>query len=125
MELPNLGAHTKGKHVTGGQDAKEDTINDQGDLIDDSQNHVSTLDVTAGGTFNLDTPQGNLDQYLESGLIRIIGTPGAGTTIIVPDGDKRVAFENSSGQSTTIDTVTGATPTRTLVDGSAKIFHVR
>ncbi len=125
MALPNLGAHTKGGHVTGSQDDKEDTINDVGDLLDDSQNHPSTLDVTADGTFNLDTPQGNLDQYLESGLIRIIGTPGAATTIILPDGDKRIAFENSSGQSTTIDTLTGATPSRTLVDGTAKIFHVR
>ncbi len=125
MALPNLGAHTKGGHVAGTQDDKEDTINDQGDLIDDSENHVSILNVTAGGTFNLDTPQGNLDQYLESGLILITGTPGAPTTIILPDGDKRIAFENSSGQSTTIDTVTGATPARTLVDGTAKQFHVR
>ncbi len=125
MTLPNLGAHTDGGLITVGQDLKEDTSNDLDSLLDNSQNKVSTFVTTAGGTLNLDTPQANLDQYLESGLIRLTGSPGAGYTIIVPDGDKRIAFENASGQTATIDTVTGATPTQTLLDAILKQYHVR
>ncbi len=125
MTLPNLGAHTDGGLITVGQDLKEDTSNDLDSLLDNSQNKVSTFVTTAGGTLNLDTPQANLDQYLESGLIRLTGSPGAGYTIIVPDGDKRIAFENASGQTATIDTVTGATPTQTLLDTILKTYHVR
>ncbi len=125
MTLPNLGAHTDGGLITVGQDLKEDTSNDLDSLLDNSQNKVSTFVTTAGGTLNLDTPQANLDQYLESGLIRLTGSPGAGYTIIVPDGDKRIAFENASGQTATIDTVTGATPTQTLLDTILKQYHVR
>lgn len=125
MTLPNLGAHTDGGLITEGQDTKETTSNDLDSLLDNSQNKVSTFVTTAGGTLNLDTPQANLDQYLESGLIRLTGSPAAGYTIIVPDGDKRIAFENASGQTATIDTVTGATPTQTLLDTITKTYHVR
>ena len=125
MTLPNLGAHTDGGFITVGQDLKEDTSNDLDSLLDNSVNNSSNFVVTAGGTLNLDTPQANLDQYLESGLIRLTGSPAGAYTIIVPDGDRRVAFENASGQTATIDTVTGATPTQTLVDGVTKLYHVR
>ena len=126
MTLPNLGAHTDGGLIAGsGQDAKEDTSNDLDSLLDNSVNNSSDFDTSAGGTLNLDTPQANLDQYLESGLIRLTGSPAGAYTIIVPDGDRRVAFENASGQTATIDTLTGATPTQTLVDGVTKLYHVR
>lgn len=121
----SLRAHTKGGLVTTGQGAKEDTSNDFDDLLDDAMNLPVTLDVTAGGTFNLDTPQGNLDLYLGAGTVRVIGTPGAPTTIIVPDEDKRIAFVNESGQNTTIDTVTGATPTVSVPGGASKRLQVR
>ncbi len=125
MALPNLGAHTDGGTITEGQDNKETTSNNLDALLDNSMNASDDFVVTAGGTFNLDTPQGNLDIYLANGLIEFTGTPGAGTTIIVPDGDRRIAFANTSGQDVTIDTVTGATPTVTIADGGVKTIHVR
>jgi hypothetical protein len=125
MVLPNRGAHTDGGTVTEGQDDKEVTSNLLDALLDNSQNKTSVLAVGAGGTFNLDTPQANLDLYLENGLIRLTGSPGAATTIIVPDGNIRVAFENASTQATTIDTVTGATPPVDIASGATKTIHVR
>ena len=125
MTLNNLGAHTKGGLLTEGQDTKEDTSNDLDNLLSDSQHKPTTFVTTAGGTLNLDTPQANLDQYLESGLIRLTGSPAAPYTLILPDGNKRIAFENVSGQTATIDTVTGATPTQTLLDTILKTYHVR
>ncbi len=125
MALKNLGAHTKGGLITTAQDTKEDTSNDLDDLLSDSNNKTSTFVVTAGGTLNLDTPQGNLDLYLESGLIRLTGTPAGAFTIIVPDGNKRIAFSNESGQAATIDTVTGATPTVAIPDSTVREMYVR
>lgn len=124
MTLDNLGGHTDGGLITVGQSGKEATSNALDNLLDNSSNKTSTLDVTAGGNFDLSTPQANLDLYLESGLIRVTGTPAGATTITVPDGDKRIAFENASGQSTSIDTVTGAASAVTIVDGTAKLLHV-
>ena len=125
MTIDNLGGHTDGGLLTEGQDTKEDTSNKLDNLLSNSQHKVTTFVTTAGGTLNLDTPQANLDQYLASGLIRLTGSPGAGYTIILPDGDKRTAFENASGQTATFDTVTGATPTQTLLDTILKQYHVR
>lgn len=125
MALPNLGGHSKGGTITEGQDGKEVTSNDLDAVIENSQNLPSDFVVTAGGTFNLNTPQGNLDIFLETGLLRLTGTPGAPTTIIVPDGNKRIAIENASGQSTTINTVTGAAAPVQIADGATKTIHVR
>ncbi len=125
MGLPQSGDHTDGGFITEGQDDKEDESNLLDALLDNMLNQTTTLDVTAGGTFNLNTPQANLDQYRESGLILIIGTPTSATTVIFPDGDKRIAIANASGENVTFDTVSGATPTVTIGDGVAKIIHVR
>ena len=125
MALPKRGAHTDGGTITEGQDDKEVTSNDLDALLDNSVSASAEFDVTAGGTFNLNTPQGNLDIYLGNGLIRFTGTPGAPVTIIVPDGDIRVAFENVCGQAITVDTVTGATPTLALPNATRKSVHVR
>lgn len=129
-QLPNLGDATRGKYITSGQDDKEDTSNDLDALIDDAMNATISLDVTAGGTFNLNTPQGNLDLYRGAGLIRIIGTPASAFTIIVPDGatstnGKKVAFVNETGQNATINTVTGATPTVSVPGAAVKRVQVR
>ncbi len=125
MALDNLGAHTDGGTITEGQDDKEDTSNKLDNLLDNSQNAFADFVVTAGGTLNLNTPQANLDIYLANGLIRLTGSPAGAFTIIVPDGDRRIAFENVSGQAATIDTVTGATPTVALPTATAKILQVR
>ncbi len=120
-----LRAHTDGGVITVGQDLKEDTSNAFDDLLDNSQNQTTAFVVTAGGTLSLATPQTNLDLYLDSGLIRLTGSPTAPFTIDVPDGDRRVAFENASGQAATIDTVTGASPTVAIPDGVTKLLQVR
>ncbi len=124
MALPNRGAHTDGGTITEGQDDKEVTSNALDALLDNSVSSSADFNVTAGGTFNLDTPQVNLDIYLANGLIRLTGTPGVAVTIIVPDGDIRVAFENVSGQAATIDTVTGAASPVSIPTGTAKAIHV-
>ncbi len=125
-ELPNLGGHTDGGFIAEGDSAKEDGSNLLDALLDNAQNQPTTLDVTAGGTFNLDTPQDNLDQYLESSLIRIIGTPAGAVIVKVPDGNKKVAFENACGQTATIDTMTGAGGGVVVITtGAAKTMQVR
>lgn len=125
MPLPQSGDHTDGGFITEGQDDKEVESNLLDALLDNMRNKPTTLDVTAGGTFNLNTPQDNLDQYRESSLIRIIGTPGAPVLIKVKDSNKCIAFENACGQTITIDTVTGATPTIVISTGATKTLQVR
>ena len=122
--LPNLGGHTDGGHITVGQDIKEVTSNALDDLQDNSQNATDVFVTTAGGTLSLATPQANLDLYLGNGLLRLTGSPAGAFTIDVPDGDRRIAFKNESGQAVTIDTVSGATPTIAIPDGTTKTLHV-
>ena len=125
MALPNLGDHTDGGTITVGQSGKEATSNALDALLDNSQNQTTDFVTTAGGTLSLATPQANLDLYLDSGLIQLTGSPAGAFTIDVPDGDRRVAFLNNSGQGVTIDTVSGASPTVTIADGVAKTLQVR
>lgn len=125
MPLPQLTLHSDSGFVTEGQDDKEGESNLLDALLDNAINKPTDFSVTAGGTFNLNTPQTNIDLYLESGLIRLTGTPGAATTIIVLDGNKRIAFFNNSTQSTTINTVTGAAAPVLITAGATKTIHVR
>ena len=125
MALPQSGGHTDGGTVTVGQGTKEDTSNNLDALLDNMMNQPTEFVTTAGGTLNLNTPQANLDQYLESGLISFTGSPAGAYNIIVPDGNKRIAFRNASGQTATFDTVSGATPTQALLDGVTKIYQIR
>ena len=127
MALDNLGAHTDGGTITEGQDDKEDTSNDLDNLLDNSQNSFADFVVTAGGTFqlNISGGQANLDIYLGNGLIRLTGSPGGAVTIIVPDGDRRIVFENVCGQNATIDTVTGASSPISIPTGVSNGIQVR
>ena len=126
MPLPQSGAHSEAGFVTEGQDAKEGNSNLIDALMDNELNQPTTFDVTAGGTLNLNVPQDNLDQYIESSLIQVIGTPAAPVTIIVPDGNKKIVFENLCGQTLTIDTVTGAGGGVVIIStGAAKTIQVR
>ena len=125
MPLPQLTLHSDSGFVTESQDDKEVESNLLDALLDNAINKPTDFSVTAGGTFNLNTPDANIDLYLESGLIRLTGTPGAPTTIIVLDSNKRIAFFNDSTQSTTIDTVTGAASPVLIAAGATKTLHVR
>ena len=124
MALPNLGGHSQGGTITEGQDTKENTSNLLDALLDNSVNAPDDFSVTAGGTFNLNTPQDYLDIYLANGLIRLTGSPVAATTIIVPDGNRRIAFANVSSQATTINTVTGASSPVSIPAASVLFFNM-
>ena len=125
MALPNLGSATTGVFITTGQSSKEATSNNLDALLDNAVNAANNFVTTAAGSLNLNTPQGNLDTYLGSGLIRLTGTPAGAFTVLIPDTDKRIAFENVSGQSATIDTITGATSPVAIPTGAAKLIHAR
>lgn len=118
MALPNLGAHANAVDM-GTTLQREIRSNSRDWLLDNSENQSINLDVTAGGTIALTT-----NQHLENGLIRLTGSPGAGFTIDIPDGNRRLEFENVSGQTATIDTVSGATPTVSIPTGETRIIHV-
>lgn len=125
MPLPQMTLHSDSGFVVEGQDDKEGESNLLDALLDNAINKPTDFSVTAGGTFNLNTPQGNIDLYLGSGLIRLTGAPGAPTTIIVLDGNKRIAIFNNSTQSTTINTVTGAASPVQIAVGATKTLHIR
>jgi len=125
MGLTNLGSHTNGGFITTGQSSKEATSNNLDALLDNAVNAATNFVTTAAGSLNLNTPQANLDTYLGSGLIRLTGTPATPFTVLIPDTDKRIAFENVSGKSATIDTITGATSPVAIPTGTAKLLHAR
>lgn len=118
MALPNLGVHPNGVDMDTSLQ-REILSNSRDWLLETSENQSINIDTTAGGTITLTT-----NQHLENGLIRLTGSPGSGFTIDIPDGDRRLTFENQSGQTATIDTVTGATPTISLPTGETRTIHV-
>ncbi len=93
--------------------------NARDNLLSESENNPININVTAGGTIVL-----TVEQRLSNALIRLTGTPGAGFTIEVADGNRRLVFENVSGQTATIDTTTGATPTEAIPTGETRIIFI-
>ncbi len=80
-----------------------------------TQQHID-IDCTAGGTIVVSSTN-----FLENCHMTLSGSPGAGFTLEVPDGDKKYAIDNTSGQGATVDTLTGAASPITLPNGS--VFH--
>lgn len=119
MALPNLGAHDNATDM-GTTLQREIRSNSRDWLLDESQNASVDVDVSAGGTIVLTT-----NQQLGAGFIRLTGSPGAGFTIELADGDRFLEFENVSGQTATIDTNTGAASPPTIADGDTKTIHER
>jgi len=60
-----------------------------------------------------------------SATLRLTGTPGAGFTLELADGNRYFAIVNTTGQTATIDTATGAASPPTLVAGEIKEFQER
>ncbi len=124
-ELDNFPGHTDATLLTGAQATKELTSDKLDNLLSNKMMHPDVLDVTAGGTFDLTTPQADLDLYLGTATLRIIGTPAAGFNITIPDGDHKTTWVNETGQLATIDTVTTAAVALAVPGASTKTAQVR
>lgn len=116
VDTPNgIATHVEPESIT-----KVDAINLALDRFDLSNNDPEDVSTTAGGTITLtDT------QIKENILIRLTGTPAGAYTIDIPDGDRNLYFENVSGQTATIDTVTGAATTISLANTETANIMVR
>lgn len=111
----NIATHVEPESTT-----KVDAINLAFDRFDLSNNDPEDVVTTAGGTITLtDT------QIKENQLIRLTGSPAGAYTIDIPDGDRNLYFENVSGQTATLDTVTGAAATVSLADTESVNIMVR
>lgn len=121
MTLPQSGAHPNAVDMSGLSQVWREILSNARDwVIDQNLNRVHTLDVTAGGTITL-----TIDQQYAGAMIRLTGTPGASFIIEMLDGNCNLAFDNTSGQTATIDTVTGAASPPTVVDGATLVVQER
>lgn len=119
MALPQSGAHPNAVDMSGLPQVWREILSNARDwVIDQNLNRVHTLDVTAGGIFTL-----TIDQQFAGSLIRLTGTPGAPFTVKMLDGNTSMVFDNASGQTATIDTVTGAASPPTVADGVTRIVQ--
>ena len=82
------------------------------DLPDVSAKTVAEIDVAAGGTITLTDAQ-----IRGADFLKLTGAPAGAFTLDVPDGDRRYIIWNASGQSATVDTVTGSATTITVANG--------
>ncbi len=116
MALPQSGAHPNAVDMSGLPQVWREILSNARDWVNDQNiNRPNTLDVTAGGPFTL-----TIDQQFAGSLIRLTGTPGAPFTVKMLDGNTAMVFDNASGQTATIDTVTGAASPPTVVDGTTR-----
>lgn len=106
-------------HVEQSQVNKETTINTAIDALDNAMNDPVDVDCSAGGTITVSSTD-----KLENGLLRLTGSPAGAFTLDIPDGDRALSLENASGQTATIDTVTGTT-TFALADNETVELKVR
>jgi hypothetical protein len=80
---------------------KEVGFNDAMNMLDRSVTEELEIDCTAGGTIVVTAAQ-----YRHFPL-KLIGSPGAGFNLDLPDGDRYIVIWNDSGQIATVDTVSG------------------
>lgn len=117
-DLPNLDQHpdrvgmgtTKRRHIRS---------NARDRLITASEQGVVEVDCSAGGTVVL-----TINQQQENGLIKLTGTPAGAFNVEVFDGDRRLEFKNITGQTSTIDTATGAASPEAIPDGKTRIINI-
>jgi len=117
--LSNLGAHPDAVDM-GTTRRRRIRSSARDTLIARSAHNTIDVDCTAGGTIVLTTTQ----QYA-NGTIRLTGTPGAGFTIELADGTLQLSFINTTGQTATIETATGATTPPTILAGATKTVFER
>lgn len=111
MATPNLGI----VHMTVSQATKEDTFNNGLDRVDESANDTVDIVCTAGGTIVVTSAQ-----FLDNQELRLTGTPAGAFNLDVPDGKRDFKVNNTSGQTATVDTVTGGASTIAVLDGERR-----
>jgi hypothetical protein len=89
-------------------------------LLGWSNNDVIDVDCTAGGTIVL-----TVTQRYAAQLVRLTGTPGAGFTIEMADGNKQMEFENATSQTATIESATGAASPPSVTSGTTVLLQLR
>lgn len=116
VDTPNLAI----THVTQSQANKEASINTGLDRLDDAHNGNVSIDCTAAGTIQVTAAQ-----KLDNLVLELTGSPGAGFTLEIPDGNRILVIENNSGQTATIDTATGAAAPPDVTDGSISLIVLK
>jgi len=105
-------------HVVAESTTKVDAINAAFDAFDISINDDVAIVTTAGGTVTV-----TATDFLDNGLLELTGTPAGVYNLDVPDGKRRFVVLNNSGQTATVDTVTGGAATISVQDGEAVFIH--
>lgn len=107
VTTPNLAI----EHIVTTTLQKEVPFNDAVDELERSTQQELEIDVTAGGTITVTAAQ---HRHFP---LKLTGTPGAGFNLDLPDGDRYTVIINVSGQTATVDTVSGSAPV-TVLDGA-------
>ena len=92
-------------------------FNDAVDELERSTQSELEVDCTAGGTITLTAVQKRFAMF------KLIGSPSGAFNLDIPDGDRRIVVWNASGQTVTIDSVTGGTTIVALNDAIAQIVQ--
>ena len=90
-------------------------VNDVATAAENMNHAVFEIDVALGGTITVTAVDDR-----KGGMFKFTGAPAGAFTVDFPDGDRKRAFWNESGQTATIDTVTGSTTTVTVVTTAQK-----
>lgn len=103
----------------------ESAITDILRAVDAAMSDDLTVDTTAGGTFTLTEAQ-----VTRMGVLRLIGTPGAGITIDIPATHslpatlkKFFAAINTSGQTATVQVVGGGGASVAVLTATNKLLY--
>lgn len=104
-------------HIEQSQSQKEVTANAMGTQISGATQGALDVDCTAGGTITLTAAQ-----YLDNHTFRLTGSPAGAFNLDVPDGERDFKIINTSGQTATVDTVTGGTTVSALDSVSYSII---
>ena len=122
--LPNLGAHSDGAHITQAQSQKEVTSNELDDLLDNSNN--ATTDVMVSTSSPVVVAADDFTGNVRLKLVAETGSPGgpeAGFTLEVPATARKFVVSNTTGQTATVDISGGASPTVDVEAGEAAEIH--
>lgn len=123
-QLPNLGAHTNGAHISQSQSQKEVTSNELDDLLDNSANAWTDI-VLDDGIVPFTVPT---DTYLENGLLILsadAGSPGlsGAFTVVLPATARRLMIWNRAGFTATIEPGGSPNSNITIADGIVALCH--
>lgn len=123
--LPNLGGHTDGGHITQAQSQKEVTSNGLDDLLDNSVNAVVDVVCSDGGNGFVTVTE---DDYLAAGVLHLIPEPGspglsADFNLVVTTASKRFVVWNQSGFTATVEGAGSPTTSVVIENGELALLH--